>query len=110
VYEVIIVRSKYLREGIEDDTYNCSCSIIVNPTIKPESGSLSEILDTYVVETPEGAYACEDLNPNDRINTEREIAIARIGREVFMGQAMFVVNIRVTSTRFKEVPFFAQVL
>lgn len=108
MYEVIIVRSKYLREGIEDDTYNCSCSI--NPTIKPESGSLSEILDTYVVETPEGAYACEDLNPNDRINTEREIAIARIGRKVFIGQAMFVVNIRVTSTRFKKVPLLAQVL
>ncbi|KAK0115554.1 hypothetical protein ONS96_014008 [Cadophora gregata f. sp. sojae] len=104
----VIVRSSILPGGTDGDAYSCSCGIVVKPPIKPEDGSVFDTLDTYIKETHEHTYARQDLNPNDRTNTERESAIVSIGREIFMGQAMFVVDIGVTSTRYKRVPFFAQ--
>jgi hypothetical protein len=56
--------------------------------------------------SPEDINSHIDLNPEDKLSKEREIAFVSIGREVFLGQAMFVVDIDVRSIRLKKVPFF----
>jgi hypothetical protein len=59
-----------------------------------------------VQSTPPGTLQTiyEVLNPLDRRN--KETTFARISKEVFMGQAMFVVDIVVLSERMQKVPFF----
>ncbi len=105
---VVIVRSEVLQEGSENVPYRCSCSIVVNPQLNPEGGSLQSILDLRPASLPQGTYLQLDLSPGDQLNKDRETAFARIGREVFMGQSMFVVDIGVQSTRLKRSPFFAK--
>lgn len=68
---------------------------------------MSRMMETKEGETSGGTYCQVDLNPEDDISKERETAFAKIGREVFLGQAMFVVDIGVWSSRLKKAPFFA---
>jgi hypothetical protein len=54
--------------------------------------------------TTESTYSFIDLDPEDDVNIERDTAFVRIEREVFLGQAMFVVDIGVRSSRVKVLP------
>jgi len=101
---LVIVRSDLFHEGSHDKTFDYSCQIVVDPSI-----SGNELLEAVVKSAPleHPKSMSEVLNPVDRLN--KETAVARISREVFMGQAMFVVDIAVMSARIKIVPFFLSI-
>jgi hypothetical protein len=99
----VLLRSKVS----EDGSYQCGCSIVVLSSVPDgevwpklfhmeREATSSESTDLHI-----------DLNPEDDISNDRETAFAKIGREIFLGQAMFVVDIDVWSSRLKKAPFFA---
>jgi hypothetical protein len=93
----------------EGGFYHSVCSIVVLPTM-PEADAWPKLFHAINMDgaarSPEDINSHIDLNPEDKLSKEREIAFVSIGREVFLGQAMFVVDIDVRSIRLKKVPFF----
>lgn len=103
----VFVRSQVQHQKeIGFDSHRCSCRLLVLAGYS-KSSILSRMMETKEGETSGGTYCQVDLNPEDDISKERETAFAKIGREVFLGQAMFVVDIGVWSSRLKKAPFFA---
>ncbi|KAF4631600.1 hypothetical protein G7Y89_g6537 [Cudoniella acicularis] len=98
----VIIRSDTVQDGIEVEGPNYSCNIVVDPPI-PDKNYLGRVAESTSPGTLQSMY--EVLNPWNHEHEEK--AFAKISREVFMGQAMFVVDITVLSTRIKKVPFFA---
>jgi hypothetical protein len=113
----VLVRAQVPEEGPESAEYQCGCSIVVLsslpkrevwPKLFHMNGVATELFNLCGIEkTSESTYSYIDLNPEDDLSKERETAFVKIGREVFLGQAMFVVDIGVWSSRLKKAPFFA---
>ena len=102
----VLIRSQVPEDGAENGSYQCACSIFVLPRY-PGEDEWPHILRMEGTKTTESTYSYIDLNPEDDVNKERDTAFVKIGREVFLGQAMFVVDIGVRSSRVKKAPFFA---
>ena len=93
----------------EDGAYQCGCSIVVLSSM-PEADAWPNLFHINMdgaARSLESTDSQIDLDPEDKLSKEREIAFVKIGREVFLGQAMFVVDIDVWSSRLKKAPFFA---
>jgi hypothetical protein len=91
----IIFRAKVPTDGREEET-SYSCSIVVDPLIASSEG-LEEIVQDTAADNFQSKDA--DLTPWSSENKER--GFAKISREVYMGQEMFVVDIAVLSIRLK---------
>ncbi|KAN0102226.1 HET domain containing protein [Hyaloscypha variabilis] len=102
----VLIRSQVSEQGAENNSYQCACSIFVLSRY-PAENEWPDILRMEGTKTTESTYSYIDLNLEDDVNKERDTAFVRIGREVFLGQAMFVVDIGVRSSRIKNAPFFA---
>jgi hypothetical protein len=93
----------------EDGAYQCGCSIVVLSSV-PNDEAWPKLFHMDGEARPsESTESHIDLpvNPESGVSKEREMAVVKIGREVFLGQAMFVVDIDVWSSRLKNAPFFA---
>ena len=98
----VFVRSQgrhQIGKGVDLDS--CSCRLLVLAGYS-EDDILSRMMETEEGNTCYGTYCQVDLNPEDDISKGRETAFVKIGREVFLGQAMFVVDIGVWSSRLKK--------
>lgn len=91
----------------EDGAYQCSCSILVLSSM-PNSENWRKLFhmdgEAKLSESTETEL---DLYPEDDLSKDRDPARVSIGRQIFLGQAMFAVDIYVWSTRVKHVPLFA---
>ncbi|KAH8777192.1 hypothetical protein BGZ57DRAFT_854166 [Hyaloscypha finlandica] len=100
----VFVRSQGRHQiGKGFDLDSCSCRFLVLAGYS-EDDILSRMMETEEGNTCYGTYCQVDLNPEDDISKGRETAFVKIGREVFLGQAMFVVDIGVCSSRLKKAP------
>ena len=98
----VLIRSQVPEQGAENGSYQCACSIFVLSRY-PEN-EWPDILRMEGTKTTESTYSYIDLDPEDDVKMERDTAFVKIGREVFLGQAMFVVDIDVRSSRVKMLP------
>jgi hypothetical protein len=98
----VFVRSQGRRrigEGFDLDS--CSCRLLVLAGYS-EDDILSRMMETEEGNTCYGTYCQVYLNPEVAISKGRETAFVKIGRDVFLGQAMFVVDIGVWSSSRKK--------
>jgi hypothetical protein len=99
----VLLKSKVSEDGAYE--YGCSIAVLSNvpdggvwPKLFPADGeAMSSESTESEIDLPE--------NYSDSNYTER--AVVKIGREVFLGQAMFVVDIDVRLSLLKNAPAFA---
>ena len=87
------MKSNIPQGGAEDGPPSYSCNIIVDPPVS-DNTSLARLAENTPPGTVQSTSA--DLTSWDLRN--KEIAVAKISKEVFLGQEMFVVDIAVEST------------
>jgi hypothetical protein len=98
----VLLRSRVSEDGVHE----CGCSIVVLSSV-PDSGVWPKLFHMDgEAKSSESTDSSIDL-PQDSHSKRRETVFVKIGREVFLGQAMFVVDIDVRSSRLKNAPFFA---